>query len=674
MISNAEIKSNLLTIYDKIGISSTRQVGYELFIELILNNLYSSSIINYIISQVGDFITSLNSKEKEPYLKLLSLIFYNPNNQHDEEENNGIPQINKNIYYIYLSPVLNILQLVIKEENSNLFPQISNIYAEIVQNVMPTDISASTRKLNMEEKKGYETLQGFCIYNIKIEDKSSRIVGSLCLTKLVENCPIVLQSQYTKIIWENINNYIDKKNFNAKVELLNCLISLILGTENLFSPYANVTLYKILDFLTDNDWLKRKLALNVIYTLIFYCKEEIFPLKDHIINFLRVLKTDKVREVREVCLLILQIFSENESPNERQPENYSAFSTQKNIKETKNTNSEYNSKKNKTEKIKQRNDLKNKNINKNNENINDEEIKSFHNSEKKEKNIEIEKQLENKEKIDFNEEKEKDDNKVKTSLGRKKSTEETNNNIPHNKLVNRKDDNTFVNEKMKIRPDPNKSIFKSNPNSAFFNQAKNNKKNDIIVMAKGDPSKYNYNQNEQNLIKEPSSNNKNLVNKTKDVLEKSKTSNNFDNKENPKKTKIDINDNNNENKNENSNINNNDNKYKNNYSKKNERENKYKFSKKDENKNINNKNKRENNTNVGFVDKQKKVDSVFINKLLSQMNNLSTKQLSLIDVMENIQTDAQQQIQALNEKIFTLDSLVDELTSELNELRNQNNY
>ena len=54
------------------------------------------------------------------------------------------------------------------------------------------------------------------------------------------------------------------------------------------------------------------------------------------------------------------------------------------------------------------------------------------------------------------------------------------------------------------------------------------------------------------------------------------------------------------------------------------------------------------------------------------MNNLSAKQLSLIDVMENIQTDAQQQIQSLNEKIFSLDSLVDELTSELNDLINQN--
>ena len=56
------------------------------------------------------------------------------------------------------------------------------------------------------------------------------------------------------------------------------------------------------------------------------------------------------------------------------------------------------------------------------------------------------------------------------------------------------------------------------------------------------------------------------------------------------------------------------------------------------------------------------------------MNNLSVKQLSLIDIMENIQTDAQKQIQSLNEKIFSLDSLVDELTSELNQLKNENNY
>ena len=688
-LSNPEIKSTLLTIYDKIGMSPTREVGYELFIDLILNNIYSSSIISFIITQVGDFITSLNPKEKEPYLKLLSLIFFNPNNQQDEEETNGIPQINKNIYYIYLSPVLNIIQTLIKESHSELFPTISNIYAEIVQYVMPTDISASTRKLNMDEKKAYEILQGFCIYNMKYDDKSNRIVGSLCLTKLVENCPIVLQSQYTKFIWDNINNFIDKKNFNAKIELLNCLISLILGTENLFSPYANVTLYKVLDFLTDNDWLKRKLALNVIYTLIFYCKEQILPLKDHIINFLKVLKTDKVKEVREVCLLILQIFSENEPKKETQPENYSTFGSQKNDKEI---NKENNEKKFKTEKINQRNNLRNKknNIDDNNEE-DEKEINSFHNSEKKTKK-EIESNFENEKKYEYienNQNENINNNRSRTPLGRKKSIgEEGNNNINsninHNKFVNRKDDHTFVNEKMKIRPDPNKSIFKTNPNSAFFNQANNNK-NDIIVMAKGDPTKFNYNDIENKIIKEPPSP---LNSKKNDFLNKTqpniKNKNNFEeknestNKKTPNKIQIDENkynykENNKSSKNE----------YKNEVrTKYNKNRDKDRGNKKidNEKKEMNsiNKNKKfekqKNNNNISLVDKNKKVDSFLINKLLSQMNNLSSKQLSLIDVMENIQTEAQQEIQSLNEKIFSLDSLVDELTSELNELRNENNY
>ena len=577
-ISNPEIKSSLLTIYDKIGMIQSREKGYENFIDLIINNIYISTTMNYIISQVGDFINSLSPKEKEPYLKLLSLFFYNPNNTQNQNGSNT-SLISKNIYYIYISPVLNVLQTFINEQNSILYPTIANVYSDIIQYTMPTDISASTKQLNPEEKKAYDILQGFCIYNMKYDDKSNRIVGSLCLTKLVENCPIVLQPQYTKFIWDNINNFIDKKNFNAKTELLNCLISLILGTENLFCPYANVTLYKVLDFLTDNDWLKRKLALNVIYTLIFYCKDEILPLKEHIINFLKVLKTDKVKEVREVCLLILQIFSQNETNKEKKIENnYSEFSNQK-----------YN---NNDSGIKLK---ENKKITK--------EINNYRESDKKiqEKNkkneIEIEK---NRNKTPTN--------KRKRSIGEEKNININNinnvNNINHNKFVNRNDDNTFINEKMKIRPDPNKSIFRTSPNSAFFNQA-NNKKEDIIIMAKGEPNKY----NETNEI----SNNK---------INENKINNNIINEENKYKNEL-----------------------------------KTKYIKNKEGKNIN---------------KKEKIDSVMINKLLLQMNDLSVKQLSLIDVMENIQTSSTQKIKELNDKIFSLDSLVDDLTNELNELKRQN--
>jgi hypothetical protein len=133
-ISNPEIKSSLLTIYDKIGMIQSREIGYELFVELIMNNIYLSSSMNYIISQVGDFIYSLSPKEKEPYLKLLSLFFYNPNNQNNENNQNGNNSlISKNIYYIYISPVLNVLQTFINEENSILYPSISNVYTDIIQ-------------------------------------------------------------------------------------------------------------------------------------------------------------------------------------------------------------------------------------------------------------------------------------------------------------------------------------------------------------------------------------------------------------------------------------------------------------------------------------------------------------------------------------------------------------
>ena len=621
LISNPEIKSSLLTIYDKIGMIQSREIGYELFIDLILNNIYISTTMNFIISQVGEFINSLSPKEKEPYLKLLSLFFYNPNNTENlNQDPNGFnPLISKSIYYIYISPVLNILQTFINEQNSILYASISNVYADIIQYTMPTDISISTKQLNPEEKKAYDILQGFCIYNMKCDDKSNKIVGSLCLTKLVENCPIVLQPQYTKFIWDNINNFIDKKNFSAKTELLNCLISLILGTENLFCPYANVTLYKVLDFLTDNDWLKRKLALNVIYTLIFYCKDEILPLKDHIINFLKVLKTDKVKEVREVCLLILQIFSQNEQNHEKKAENnYSEFSNQKSLE---NNNMSNNTKK---------------------------EVSNFKENSEYKKPQEKEQSIKNEINIEKNRNK-TPTNKRKKSVGEDKNinaniNNNMNNNINlnnlgnNNKMVNRNDDNTFINEKMKIRPDPNKSIFRTSPNSAFFNQGKKNKE-DIIVMAKGDPIKYDYSQINNDKINNNNDNNE------------------INNEQNYIKQKPNVDDN--------ININNN-------IKESSEKKINNKYKKEIKTKYVRNKEKINEKNNYSKNNNNKKVDSIMINKLLLQMNDLSVKQLSLIDVMENIQTSATQKIKDLNDKIFSLDSLVDDLTQELNELKSQN--
>ena len=779
-MTNQEIKTSLISIYDKINKPSTKEVGYDLYLKLVHKNLYSPSQINFIINHVGEFITPLSPKEKDPCLKLLSLIFYSPSNE-DES-------FDAAIYYPYLSPVLSILQNLIKDTNSTIFPTISNIFAEIIQNIMPTDIEASNIDLEHDEKTAYEMLQGFCIYNMKYDDKSNRIVGSLCLTKLVENCPIVLQRQYMKLIWEVIISLIDKKNFNAKYELLNCLISLILGAENLFTPYAHNTLYKVLDFLADTDWLKRKLALNVIYTLIFYCKEEILPLKEHIVSFLRALKTDKVKEVREVCLLILKIFSENEQKTKenKNKTNANSGNTKKKIGSK---NSESKAKIKKPTNTKERVPIK-KNINQNKSSKNlESEKKSTNNfnnkfsecvvpesQDKNNREYRDNKDIKEKEEANINISEENTNqtnnnnkNRISSGVGggvtpsedpesnsnnnnslKKGGPSSTTKNLMENrnlskentgdictlnqpKFVNRKDDKTFINEKMVIKPDPNKSIFKSNPNPAFFNQA-NSKSKDIVLVSKGEPRR---NSNNNNLPKkvdkiDENENNEELEIKAfkdedkKDTKKKISTNKNdkdeeIKEKQNEKdqlkdnnhniniEEKNSTNDNNiikekaelplnkvkagpivrnkklkrNQENNEQNNVekeepkknikekNLNTNYKKNNVNKKFDNDNEVEDYKNYLNKNDNKKNMSNKKENKEKGESEAN-DPNIINTLLLQMNSLSEKQLSLIDVMDNIQMETQGQIKELNKRIAKLEKNMEELNNELDDIKNDN--
>ena len=647
-LPNNEIKTILLNVYEKLTKPSTKEVGYELFLKLILKHLYNPPSIAYIISQLAEFIPPLPPKEKEPILNLLSLIFFDPNSNPENPKK-------KTIYFQYLSLVLSIIQNIISDKNNSIFGLIANTFAEIVQNIMPTDINYALEEIDIEERKAYETLQGFCLYNMKQEEKVNRIVGSLCLTKLVENCPVVLQEKYMKLIWENIIHLIEMKNYTAKYELLNCLISLILGAENLFMPFANTTLYKVLDFLSEEDSNKRKLALNVIYTLIFYCKEEILPLKEHIVNFLKVLKTDKVKEVREVCLLILQIFNENEPKKKEKEKSIGAIINTKNKGNKNNLGKKENENKSKN---KSRPKTGNK-MKKNN--------KFFENNKKFEKNPFKDNSFDN---TNYNKkpsnninnanttninnnENPGDENTIKTNEFQKKLNNETNTvetNITgatsnQNKIKGKKSNN-FVNEKMIIKPDPNKSIFKAVPNSAFFNQGNQNNK-DIVVMAKKKPAKINEINKNNNIIKEENNEKNEIINQNQEIK------NEYKKDINKKKPKEDL---------RYKNIFNNDDD--NNFNKEINNNNKYENGEEDNiiineesNNNINNIidcDERPKQKNIYEKDNKYKKENVgnsnnnIIQKLLNQMDFLTKGQNSLEKMFNNIQLDTQEQIDNLN--------------------------
>ena len=235
---------------------------------------------------------------KQPF-KLYPLIFsFNPNSS-----------------FYYIDFFLFSINQSINEENQADFAYLSIIFSEVILSFFSDEnnnnlISKEYLLENNKKYKLYEKLLNFCNEKIKTNQKIEQSFGCLILTELIEKCPIVKEDQYLNNIFNIISNYLEDRWFVNKLDLLNCTISLIFTAESKFKPYANICLFKVLDYLTDNDWMKRKLAINIVYTLVFYCKEQIMAVKDNIIDFLNTLKEDSVEEVRDVCLQTLNFIEE----------------------------------------------------------------------------------------------------------------------------------------------------------------------------------------------------------------------------------------------------------------------------------------------------------------------------------------------------------------------------
>jgi len=413
-----------------------------------------------------------------------------------------------------------------------------------------------------------------------------------------------------KRIIDNIITQLSLDNFNAKHELLNCLISLILGAENLFNPFAKLVFNKILDFLTNEDWMQRKLSLNIIYTLSLYCKNEILPLKEHILNILDILKKDKVKEVRDISYLIAPMYEKEKNKI--------------NIKKKRNKNL---SSGNIMSKIGKINYIKYNNITSFSPNRN---IKN------------IEKKIQNLKLKNFSKEISKTSQRIQSCEKRRKTSFNNNSTSKEKKIINRTKNFSFVNEKMIIKPDPNKSIFNTRKNMAFFKQ--NNKsgsknKNLIIISNKEDNN--DSNKKDDDNIEEEKNNKKNITNiNIEENMEKINKDYDISKESINKLITLDA-------------------------------QIKKESNKKFDNNLISSPIKSFSKSKEISEFNHKDIDNNLVKALLSEVRELSNKQISLLDLMEEIQTNTQNQIEDLNVKIVNLDDTIKELNEQLYLLQNE---
>ena len=290
------------------------------------------------------------------------------------------PKLSVNFFYFFLDS----LQVSITEENKNAFTFLSEIFSDVVQTFFSEKKKNAINKSYLIDKNDknilFEKIMEFCEENIKTNKKLEQSFGCLILTDFIEKCPLVKEQKYLDIIFKKINEYLEDRWFECKLDLLNCTISLVFSAQNKFKPYANTCLFRVMDYLTDTDWMMRKLAINIVYTLVFYCKDEILAVKENIIEFLTALKEDENEEIKEVCKQILDFIlndSNNDANNDLNNERKNIEDNPK-IKNIKSNNKNKSIKKQRDENIQVKNEnIKDNDINKDDINKNNNDIQEL---------------------------------------------------------------------------------------------------------------------------------------------------------------------------------------------------------------------------------------------------------------------------------------------------------
>ena len=151
--------------------------------------------------------------------------------------------------------------------------------------------------------------------------------------------------------WELIIDLLDnpenKSNSNNIKKILKCLELLIDLSETKFRPYASSALYQALDYLTETDIELQKRSLMIIYSLTKYCDEQLKPLSDNIIDFLKVLQNGNNIEINNLCNTMLKHFNgelenDNENENENEENNYEENENENEINDSNGNNIENN--------------------------------------------------------------------------------------------------------------------------------------------------------------------------------------------------------------------------------------------------------------------------------------------------------------------------------------------
>ena len=125
---------------------------------------------------------------------------------------------------------------------------------------------------------------------MKQSSYNNQIIGVLCFKELISNTDYyIINKKFIKNINEKIILFLDNTNFEPKIILYEILSTFIKKCEKLFEPFINITLYKILNYIEDNDFEIKRKVIDVFILIISDFPYEFQNISNSIINYLNLI-------------------------------------------------------------------------------------------------------------------------------------------------------------------------------------------------------------------------------------------------------------------------------------------------------------------------------------------------------------------------------------------------
>ena len=123
---------------------------------------------------------------------------------------------------------------------------------------------------------------------------------TICLNILLNEIDysFLNQNNFVYYIWANISYFLEQSNFFPKNYLLKYIYDFISKFKEIFKPFVEVVIYKILEFIDNKDGNIRKSSLNILGLLINFYPNEIEKIKNLIMKLLLILHKDKDENIR----------------------------------------------------------------------------------------------------------------------------------------------------------------------------------------------------------------------------------------------------------------------------------------------------------------------------------------------------------------------------------------